>query len=392
MQLKSTITSPQEESVQIFLSALTVLLVAKAAWRTKFELSPEKAEPITWALTTCPAPTARLKIPAWEEKCECPLAVINIISWLAPFQTLNLLALLFSAVCDKAKQTVVFSFSVYICFSLVVWHFCDFMHKADTWHHVCCWLEYCEMSLVRLSKCKQTLVIPDRLLIKVGWRKGTKSFSGLLNEEKIDMQCLWSVSENLKISRTNLPCEKQSMDAVWVVFRKMGKGMKWGGKEGMDTAERCLQIHWMLKVMPEKNWQHISILKKNWETFLMKSWEHASSLVFLIFGLSDKKMYLASLGNIKHKYLLDGARVLHGERQSNWEREGDNGAIVAAYDCGFQPSVTQLSLTYHWLCVREFTYSHYHSHYHLFHHNLNIKKQWKQVEVICFFFLEREKD
>lgn len=61
-----SLTFQQEESMQIFLSAWAVLLVAKAAWRTEFELSPGQAEPITLALT-CPTPTARLKIPAWEE-------------------------------------------------------------------------------------------------------------------------------------------------------------------------------------------------------------------------------------------------------------------------------------------------------------------------------------
>lgn len=50
----------------------------------------------------------------------------------------------------------------------------------------------------------------------------------------------------------------------------------------------------------------------------MKSWEDASSLVFLIFGLNhpaDKKMLLASSGNEKHKYLLHGLSVSGRERE-----------------------------------------------------------------------------
>lgn len=63
--VKSAVSFPlQEENRQIFLSAWAVLLVAKAAWRTEFEPSPGQAEPITRALTTCPTPTARQKIPA----------------------------------------------------------------------------------------------------------------------------------------------------------------------------------------------------------------------------------------------------------------------------------------------------------------------------------------
>lgn len=81
----------REENMQIFLSAQAVLLVAKAVWRTEFELSPGQAEPITRALTTCPTPTARLKIPVLGKKPEYPLAVITVISMAASqkLDTLN---------------------------------------------------------------------------------------------------------------------------------------------------------------------------------------------------------------------------------------------------------------------------------------------------------------
>lgn len=79
----------------------------------------------------------------------------------------------------------------------------------------------------------------------------------------------------------------------------------------------------------------------------MQSWEDASSLVFLIFGLNhpaDEEMFVASSGNEKHKHLLDSVQ----QWESMWESGGDNGAIVAFYTHGFQPNVTQLS---HSLCT-----------------------------------------
>lgn len=110
--------------MQIFLSASAVSLVAKAAWCAKFELSPEQAEPITRALTTCPTQWARLKIPAWEENCENPLTVITIISWLALCQTLNLLEQLFSAVWqNKANSGIFFSFLLFTCAFFPWWFY-----------------------------------------------------------------------------------------------------------------------------------------------------------------------------------------------------------------------------------------------------------------------------
>lgn len=55
----------------------------------------------------------------------------------------------------------------------------------------------------------------------------------------------------------------------------------------------------------------------------MRSWENASSPVFLIFGVThptDKTMFLASSGNKKHKYLLCLYVALRG-RVSGREEE-----------------------------------------------------------------------
>ncbi len=120
--------------------------------------------------------------------------------------------------------------------------------------------------------------------------------------------------------------------------------------------------------------------------------------MFLIFGLNhstDKKMFLASSGNEKQKHLLDAMFVcvcvcVCAMRDRVKGRRGDNGAIVAVYTHGFQPNTTQLFLTHHTLCVREFTYFHYHFYNHgllslcVPIYNLNIRELSEQVEVIWF--------
>lgn len=77
---------------QIFVSAVAVSLAAEAAWHTECEQSTGQAEPITAALTTCPTPTARIKIPALrgqkKEKLTHTLAVMTVIFWLASSQNL----------------------------------------------------------------------------------------------------------------------------------------------------------------------------------------------------------------------------------------------------------------------------------------------------------------
>lgn len=73
----------KKKKEQIFVSAVAVSLAAEAAWHTECEQSTGQAEPITAALTTCPTPAARIKIPAFrgqkKEKLTHTLAVMTVI-------------------------------------------------------------------------------------------------------------------------------------------------------------------------------------------------------------------------------------------------------------------------------------------------------------------------
>lgn len=108
-----------EESAPIFLSALTILFVAKAAWRTGFWTEPRTGWTNYSGLDNVSNSNSRAKkkknssLRRKKKKPECPLAVITIISC----QRLqNSPVMFFTAVCGKSKHCETQFFSVWLWF------------------------------------------------------------------------------------------------------------------------------------------------------------------------------------------------------------------------------------------------------------------------------------